>query len=314
MSTYLASQRVTLEQLPCLQHGLGKVIKRQRLGPPKAQCNPIDVSTYLAALRANENPLVSDTIAGSLVSLAGRRDEQQFCRPDYDLLITKFMDEQLLKTLSIVNMERSHAREYRQVVLLVDAFDTRPFRLPWPPGTLLFLVAPGEAHEKAEAVLAQQRIFVPRGCLLRRVPCDISKPASFADTLLRAGFQSERLSVWSLQGSNCFQLDDAVLYSFLTDISNLAAFDSFIFGEWKYCLQKEVDTVLASFGLLGSAISLKEVQAAIVADYAQDIDDDDAPWLFVAQQKRLSLDEMATYGSHVSAAEETDEDFFGNFS
>ena len=38
------------------------------------------------------------------------------------------------------------------------------------------------------------------------------------------------------------------------------------------------------------------------------------PWLFVAQQKRLSLAEMGIYDDHVAAAEEVDEDFFGNFS
>jgi hypothetical protein len=43
-----------------------------------------------------------------------------------------------------------------QVVLLGDAFDTRPFRLAWPPGTAIYLVAPLEAHAAAEAVLASQ--------------------------------------------------------------------------------------------------------------------------------------------------------------
>lgn len=38
------------------------------------------------------------------------------------------------------------------------------------------------------------------------------------------------------------------------------------------------------------------------------------PWLFVAQQKRLSNREMGVYEDHVSAAEQVDEDFFGNFS
>lgn len=28
--------------------------------------------------------------------------------------------------------------DYRQVVLLGDGMDTRPYRLPWPEGTLIF--------------------------------------------------------------------------------------------------------------------------------------------------------------------------------
>lgn len=51
--------------------------------------------------------------------------------------------------------------------------DTRPFRLPWPEGTVLYMVAPPEVHEVAEAVLAQQGAAVPRGCLLRRVRADL---------------------------------------------------------------------------------------------------------------------------------------------
>ena len=64
------------------------------------------------------------------------------------------------------------------MVLLGDGFDTRPFRLNWPPGTLLFSVAPAEVHEQAEARLAaaQPPAHVMRGCLLRRVNMNL-KPA-----------------------------------------------------------------------------------------------------------------------------------------
>ena len=37
-------------------------------------------------------------------------------------------------------------------------------------------------------------------------------------------------------------------------------------------------------------------------------------WLFTARQQRLSGAQMGTYSAHVTAAEETDEDFFDNFS
>lgn len=58
-------------------------------------------------------------------------------------------------------------------MLLGDGLDSRPFRLPWPPGTLLFLVAPQAAHDAAIAALAMPGAppsHVPRGCLMRRVP------------------------------------------------------------------------------------------------------------------------------------------------
>ena len=37
-------------------------------------------------------------------------------------------------------------------------------------------------------------------------------------------------------------------------------------------------------------------------------------WLFTAQHKNLSSEEMETYERHTNAAEELDEDFFDNFS
>lgn len=66
----------------------------------------------------------------------------------------------------------------RQVVLLGDGMDTRPFRLLWPAGTLIFSVAPAEVHEQAEAILAaaQPPAHVMRGCLLRRINMNL-KPA-----------------------------------------------------------------------------------------------------------------------------------------
>ena len=58
------------------------------------------------------------------------------------------------------------------MVLVGDGMDTRPFRLPWPPSTLLFLVAPAEVHELAEAVLKEGGARGQPGCLLRRVNFD----------------------------------------------------------------------------------------------------------------------------------------------
>jgi hypothetical protein len=64
-----------------------------------------------------------------------------------------------------------------------DGFDTRPFRLPWPPGTVIFLVAPPESHERAEALLAGLEGGAPRverGCLLRRVSLNLGAAAAAA--------------------------------------------------------------------------------------------------------------------------------------
>lgn len=85
------------------------------------------------------------------------------------------------------------------MVLVGDAFDTRPFRLPWPEGTVLFCVAPAAAHAAADAAFKAAGARVPRGCLLRRVPAELAGGASFAGALETAGFRGDRLSVWALQ-------------------------------------------------------------------------------------------------------------------
>lgn len=60
-----------------------------------------------------------------------------------------------------------------QVVLLGCGMDTRPYRLGWPMGTVLFLLAPQEVHDAGEQALRAVGATVTRGCLLRRVPIDL---------------------------------------------------------------------------------------------------------------------------------------------
>lgn len=93
------------------------------------------------------------------------------------------------------------------MVLVGDAFDTRPFRLPWPEGTVIFCAAPTAAHAAAEAAFKAQGARVPRGCLLRRVTAELAElegaegeaGGGLAVALERAGFRGDRLSAWVLQ-------------------------------------------------------------------------------------------------------------------
>ena len=72
-------------------------------------------------------------------------------------------------------------------------------RLLWPEGTLLFEIAHKEVHKHCNEVLRQQKALVPRGCLFRRVPCDLERGEEFIDTLKLAGYRPDRLSVWGVQ-------------------------------------------------------------------------------------------------------------------
>jgi hypothetical protein len=172
--------------------------------------------------------------------------------------------------------------------------DCRPFRLPWPPGTLLFLVAPPEVHEQAEALLAaaaqqegQPQAHVMRGCLLRRVSMNLSAAAAagaapaeavtsspvaatepaveaagavpatiFSAQLARAGFRADRLSVWALQGLHGQGLGKQQLQALLAEVADCAAFHSLLVGEVPGPIsKKETENLLAEAGLLGAAFS-----------------------------------------------------------
>lgn len=148
---------------------------------------------------------------------------------------------------------------------------------------------PGEVHERVEAVLSEAQARVPRGCLLRRVAASLQPGASFAEALAAAGFRGDRLSVWALQARQCpsvvaprrncsrqhtCQPSSAhaslraqrwrvpgllgSLQAVLTDMSNLAAFDSVLAGELPPMRRRAAEDLLASYGFLGTTLDFAE--------------------------------------------------------
>lgn len=271
----------------------------------------------MAARRAADGALgVNDKFAAALAGEAGPQSTAQAAA---DTLATRFLDEKLLHHNTFV----TNGRDYRQVVLVGAATDTRPFRLPWFEGTVIYLLSPPEAHQAAAAALKSvPDAVVPRGCLLRRVGVDLQGGANISEALERCGFQGDRLSVWGLQGLNEMGLSEEAYSSLLLEISCLAAFGSQVTGEMWAKDKGTVANLLAGLGLLGHVAGLDEVAAESgrLWDVAQQKESGvETPppqerWLFTSEQQRLSLVQMGTYSTHVTAAEETDEDFFDNFS
>lgn len=206
-----------------------------------ANCSSRDVHTALsysqslAALRAWDyaapNGLLNDRFAAALVQGSQGLDSPSVAAKElpetaaYDIATAYFIDSCLLQATNMVNVGRK-GLEYNQVVLIGDGFCTRPFRLPWPPGTIFYIVAPPEVHERAEAIFAAEKIRVPRGCLLRRVDCDINSGKSCQNSLLNAGYRADRLSIWALQGIRNSQLPRSALNVIFEDMSIMAAFES----------------------------------------------------------------------------------------
>jgi O-methyltransferase involved in polyketide biosynthesis len=315
-----------------------------------AATDALECGRQLAALRARdagaERPLLfpPDALAGALLegappAAATADDVAADAAAARDLLATRFVDDQLLGALGRAHTGRG--QEYNQAVLVGDGMCTRAFRLPWPTGTVIYLVAPAEAHERAEAALAAHAARAPRGCLLRRVDADLrGAGGGFAPALERAGFRADRLSAWGLQGAGRLGLAPPAWAAMFAEVANCAALESLVFGELPPATRRGAEDFLASFRLLGSLIEHEEVRAeaarlaaaarvgasgagaaawweaapAAAAPWGAGAAAE-RPWLFLAKQQHLSEREIDAFEAQVTAAEAADEGGFeGNFS
>ncbi|KAK9904038.1 hypothetical protein WJX75_003147 [Coccomyxa subellipsoidea] len=208
-------------------------------------------------------------------------------------------------------------QETRQVVLVGCGLDTRPYRLPWPGGTVLFEVAGADAHALAASRLKETGAHVPRACLLRRVSASLGSEDSFAASLTSAGLRGDRLSLWALQGLPALGLDRAAMQTVLTDVANMAAFGSILAGELPVMSRSAAEDLLAEFGFLGRVISAHQLNlpdSNLPEELQEEVQqEEEQRWLFVARCQQRSSQEMDTYADHVAAMEEAGEDFFGNF-
>jgi hypothetical protein len=67
-----------------------------------------------------------------------------------DAIATQYIDHSVLRGTALHHDTRG---DFNQVVLLPDAMDTRPYRLPWLEGTVMFLLSSGDAHAECKALL-----------------------------------------------------------------------------------------------------------------------------------------------------------------
>jgi methyltransferase (TIGR00027 family) len=114
---------------------------------------------------------------------------------------TKFFDEFLLRAT------REH--EIRQVVILAAGMDTRAFRLKWPTHTRLFEV------DQPDLLLHKKQLLASAGasltCSRWSIGVDLVQNPSWSATLMRAGFDPHRASVWLIEGLLPYLSESAVL-------------------------------------------------------------------------------------------------------
>jgi methyltransferase (TIGR00027 family) len=150
----------------------------------------------VAGIRAAETEradrLFADPLAGAFVAAAGSPPRQATVRQAAALRLwivarTVFLDELVLAAC---------ADGTRQVVLLGAGFDTRAFRLPWPPGVRCFELDTADVLASKEQVLAAQRA-VP-GCERITIPGDLRD--DWPAALRAAGLRPDQPAVWVAEG------------------------------------------------------------------------------------------------------------------
>ncbi len=150
----------------------------------------------IAGIRAAETEradrLFADPLAGAFVAAAGAPPSQATGPPGATLRLwvvarTVFLDELLMSAC---------ADGVRQVVLLGAGFDTRAFRLPWPPGVRCFELDTRDVLDVKDQVLAAQHA-VP-GCERITVTGDLRD--DWPAALRAAGLRPGEPAAWVAEG------------------------------------------------------------------------------------------------------------------
>ncbi|KAF5181578.1 S-adenosyl-l-methionine-dependent methyltransferases superfamily protein, partial [Thalictrum thalictroides] len=245
-----------------------------------------------ASLRFQETlapePLFHDPYAGCFIDPEVQKKMKKNSLPttstSHYCLATKFIDDKLF---SVVN----HVDGVRQIVLLTDGMDTRPYRLKWPNSSIIFDISPERIFRTAAQNLKGVGAKIPKSCLLVHVP---SESSDIQEILCRKGFNGNRPSVWAMQGLPMMTL--ASFIDVLVTVSSLATKGCFFVGElpaWlaeteiviKPDTRRWIDRIFMSNGFRVEVISYDEV----VKDIRRNPPSGDCKYiLFVAEQLRLS--------------------------
>ncbi|KAK3194120.1 hypothetical protein Dsin_025430 [Dipteronia sinensis] len=274
------------------------------------ECDPLLQSAINAAsLRFQEThrpePLFVDPYAGCFVppdiQMDLKKHSHHYC------LATKFIDDKLLRTAN-------HIDGLKQVVLLTDGMDTRPYRLNWPTSTIIFDISPERVFKNSAEKLEGVGAKIPRSCVFLHVPLESSK---ILQNLCAKGFNGNQPSIWAIQGLPVMTL--ASFEEILFIISSLAMNGCLFVGElpaWlteteignKSTTKKWMDKLFMSNGFRVDMVSYNEVSSKLGKELApgsyKNI-------LFVAEQLRYSDDQMDTWRREFQRVEEAgDEEGF----
>ncbi|XP_073009520.1 O-methyltransferase 1, chloroplastic [Typha latifolia] len=215
---------------------------------------------------------------------------------------TKFIDDKLLSLVS-------RSDELRQIVLLTDGMDTRPYRLSWPRLSIIYDVSPERIFKLADEKLKGMGAKISRNCLLNHIP---EESCALHEIWCKTGFNGGRPSVWALQGLPLLTLTS--LKDLLLVVSSLAMKGSIFLGELPGLLdgtasgnmaaEKELlERVFITHGFRLSVVDYKEVTRNMHLEPDVPLENSDRK-LFVAEQLLLSDAQMESWRSHFGRIEE----------
>ncbi|KAK7337452.1 hypothetical protein VNO77_18028 [Canavalia gladiata] len=262
-----------------------------------------------ASLRFQETlrpePLFIDPYAGCFVPPNIPEDVIQDLHPY--CLATKFIDDKLLHTVSKFD-------GVKQLVLLTDGMDTRPYRLNWPISTIIFDISPERVFKTAAEKLKGVGAKIPKSCILYHIPLETS---DIEQSLQFKGYDGNRPSIWALQGFPMMTL--ANFEEVLSMISSLAVKGSLFMGElpvWlaetdieiKSNTKQWVDKLFMSMGFRVEMINYEGIAENFGKDFAPGHCNN---ILFVAEQLRHSDNQMESWRQEFQRLEnEGDEEGF----
>ncbi|KAL2345424.1 hypothetical protein Fmac_006709 [Flemingia macrophylla] len=258
-------------------------------------------ATASASLRYQETlrpePLFLDPYAGCFVADNSPKDVTQDLHPY--CLATKFIDDKLLSTARLID-------GLKQLVLLTDGMDTRPYRLKWPTSTIIFDVSPECVFKVAAEKLKGVGAKMPKGCIFYHIPLESS---DIEQAMQFKGYNGRRPSIWALQGFPVMTLAD--FEEVLSMISSLAMKGTLFVGELpsslpdidienKFNTSKWVDKLFMSKGFRVEMIKYEDCASGRYNNL-----------LFIAEQLLHSDDQMELWRREFQRVEnEGDEDGF----
>ncbi|XP_010556734.1 PREDICTED: uncharacterized protein LOC104825968 isoform X2 [Tarenaya hassleriana] len=254
-----------------------------------------------ASLRVQEThraePLFIDPYADCFLQPNERRKnvnerERHYC------LATKFIDDKLLDIANGID-------GLKQVVLLTDGMDTRPYRLNWPTSTMIFDISPERVFKFSSEKLQGVGARIPRGCLFSHVSMEST---NIEQSLCSKGFSGNRPSIWAIQGLPLLTLSS--FEDILSVVSSMAMNECCFFGELPCWLAqtenmpdatKWMDKLFMSNGFRVDRASYEDIATSLGREMPTGKYEN---ILFVAQQLRFSDDQMETWRREFQRIEE----------